>query len=549
MPLPGLIFRTDPLARPAFTARADVAVFAGLVPRRTTTPVPASLRQWLEQAGWALSAHSRPATARPDAQVETLLDVPVPIDDWGVFDALFAWERRLLQAGGTAMLPCALGAAVRAFFAEGGRRCYVVRCGDPPPLLAATGDSRTARALLLAWGPTAPPDGAARRPILPGYASRGLPASAADPTTWHGAAHVLGIDEAAMLLLPDLPDLLTPDPAPLPPPPAPPPVPEQFVTCAPVAAAAADAPPPVLFAAPRLDLAGYRGWATALRFTLDLLANAGAAQRRDVMLLTGVPLPASGPTAPSPAAEAWPLALFQDPDLFAANDVLADADRLGSARLQLSYPWVQTDISAALPEGVQSPEGTMAGAVARSVLTSGVHASAAGSLLAGITGLRPELARADVVRGLQDRADWLGDRITLLGRRSDGFILQSDATMADDPAWRAASVSRLIGTILRAGHRLGETLLFENSGEALWARTQQAVAAYLTDLWQLGALDGATPADAFEVRCDRTTMTQADIDAGRLIASVGVTAAQPVQRIIITLALSEGTGAVLAEAA
>jgi phage tail sheath protein FI len=92
-------------------------------------------------------------------------------------------------------------------------------------------------------------------------------------------------------------------------------------------------------------------------------------------------------------------------------------------------------------------------------------------------------------------------------------------------------------------------LLFESSGEALWARARQAVTAYLTNLWQLGALDGASPADAFDVRCDRTTMTQADIDAGRLIASVAVTAAQPVQRITITLALSSGSGAALAEAA
>lgn len=551
MPLPGLVFRTQSPAQNAFTSRADVAVFAGLVPRRAATPVPAALRQGLEDAGWAASPRSHPATARPDPQIEALLDVPVPIDDWAVFDALFAWERRPMQAGSATMLPCALGAAVRAFFAEGGRRCYVVRCGDPPPLLADMADSRTARALLLAWNRTAPPpDAAARCPILPGYSARGLAASAADPTTWHGAAHALGIDAAAMLLLPDLPDLLALDPSPLPPPPPPRPFPEQFVTCAPGTAAEADAGPAFAFTAPRLDLAGYRDWASALRFALDLLAPAGAAQRRDVMLLSSLPLPGSGPAAPAEGTEAWPLSLLQDPDLFHPGDALSDAHRLGSARLQLAYPWIQTELSRNLPEGVQAPEGTMAGAVARNVLMSGVHASAAGSPLAGVSGLRPELARASVVRNLPGRADWFGDRITLLGQRSDGFVLQSDATMSEDPAWRAASVSRLIANILRAGRALGDTLIFESSGETLWAQARDAVASYLTELWELGALDGRNPAEAFEVQCDRTTMTQADIDAGRLIARVGVTAAQPVQRITITLALTGGTGrAELAEAA
>jgi len=550
MPLPGLVFRTQSPAQNAFTSRADVAVFVGLVPRRAATPVPAALRQGLADAGWAASPRSHPATARPDPQIEALLDVPVLIDDWAIFDALFAWERRPFQAGSATMIPCALGLAVRAFFAEGGRRCYVVRCGDPPPLLADVADSRLARALLLAWGSMAPPDAANRRPLLPGFSGRGIPASAADPTTWHGAAHALGIEDAAMLLLPDLPDLLALDPSPLPPPPPPPPFPEQFVTCAPAAAAEADVGPAFAFTAPRLDLAGYRGWATALRFALNLLSPANAAQRRDIMLLSSLPLPGSGPSAPAEGTEAWPLSLFQHPDLFAPGDVLADADRLGSARLQLAYPWIQTELSRDLPEGVQAPEGTMAGAIARSVLTSGVHASAAGLPLAGVSGLRPEIARADVVRNVPGRADWLGDRITLLGQRSDGFVLQSDATMAEDPDWRAASVSRLIANILRAGRALGETLVFESSDETLWAQARDDVTAYLTALWELGALDGRNPAEAFEVQCDRTTMTQADIDAGRLIARIGVTAAQPVQRITITLALTGGTGgADLAEAA
>jgi phage tail sheath protein FI len=72
--------------------------------------------------------------------------------------------------------------------------------------------------------------------------------------------------------------------------------------------------------------------------------------------------------------------------------------------------------------------------------------------------------------------------------------------------------------------------------------------SFLERLRAAGALAGATPEDAYTVRCDRSTMTQADIDAGRVIATIAITAAQPIQRIIVTLALVEG-GSVTARAA
>jgi len=555
MPPPGLFFRPASPAPAAATARADVAVFVGLVARRAETAVPAGVLNALQVAGWAASATSRPQTARPDAQVTALLDVPVPVDSWELFDALFAWEARPLGgeagASGPATIPSTLGAAVRAFFAEGGRRCYVVRCGDPLPLLLDAPDARARRRQLLAWGAASPPDAATRRPLIPGLFGLGVPAAPADPTTWHGVAHGLGLDDASLVCLPDLPDLLAVEPEPLPPPPAPPPVPEQFVPCAPdiTPPGPPDATARPSVTAPRLDATGYRDWARALRFMLDLLGAPGAAGRRDLMLVAALPLPSSGAAAPPAGTARWPFALLGAAGGPLPGATYLDRDQLGSARLQLAYPWVSTTLSSVLPEGVQSPEGAVVGAIARGALLNGAHATVAGLRLATVQGLVPELARGDMLRGLPaGRADWLGDRITLVGPSVEGFVLLSDATCADEAGWRAASISRLIATILRAARTLGQGLVFETSGETLWARVRRDLSAYLTTLWDLGALDGATPAEAFDVRCDRSTMTQADLDAGRLIARVAVTAAQPVQRISVTLALT-GDAGVVAEAA
>ena len=60
----------------------------------------------------------------------TLLDVPVPLESWDAFTRLFCPEMRRLDAEGARGMGY-LAAAVRSFFEQGGRRCYVVRVGRP----------------------------------------------------------------------------------------------------------------------------------------------------------------------------------------------------------------------------------------------------------------------------------------------------------------------------------------------------------------------------------------------------------------------------------
>src|SRR5205085_5397659 len=97
--------------------------------------------------------------------------------------------------------------------------------------------------------------------------------------------------------------------------------------------------------------------------------------------------------------------------------------------------------------------------------------------------------------------------------------------------------------ILRAARRIGESLVFEISGERTWARLRAQMESLLIALYEDGALRGDTASDAFQVRCDRSTMSQADIDAGRLIAQVQLEAASPIDRIAVVFAL-DATGQV-----
>ena len=301
MPYPELILRDAPPAGEGLPSRADVAVFVGLVARRTT-PLPASIRASLERAGWAGSG----TFARTPAQVKALLDVPVAITCWDAFDALFAWDQRSLADDSPRKLACPLGLAVRSFFAEGGVKAWIVRTGDPLPLLGVA-EVRVMKRRLLSWVAAAPPpDAGLRVPLLPGLESIGSPVSASDPATWHGIAHILGIEDAAMVAVPDLTELVAPAPEPLSLLPGPPTVPEAFKPCAPTASTFELDPqssrPAVT--APRLDRPGYTLWGRSIAHVLAMMAAPrGSAHRppkRPGVLLNG-----NGAAAMPPRFRLW----------------------------------------------------------------------------------------------------------------------------------------------------------------------------------------------------------------------------------------------------
>jgi phage tail sheath protein FI len=97
-----------------------------------------------------------------------------------------------------------------------------------------------------------------------------------------------------------------------------------------------------------------------------------------------------------------------------------------------------------------------------------------------------------------------------------------------------------VASIVRAARLIGEDIVFSNSGDAGWRRLQSGLEALLLGLWGDGALDGATSKDAFEVRCNRSTMTQADLDSGRVIARIEFVVARPIERITVVLGMDEG---------
>jgi uncharacterized protein len=77
--------------------------------------------------------------------------------------------------------------------------------------------------------------------------------------------------------------------------------------------------------------------------------------------------------------------------------------------------------------------------------------------------------------------------------------------------------------------------VFEPNGETLWARVRTTVTDFLTTEWRSGMLQGTAAEQAFFVRCDPSTMTQNDLDNGRLNVVVGVAPVKPAEFVIINI--------------
>ena len=478
-----LVFETAALPLQAAPLRTDVACFIGHVAQRGAEP---------------------------------LLQLPVAIDSWADFDRLYDWRARPLRAGAPGRCASTLGAAVRSFFANGGRRVVVVRTGDPWPVLEA-----------------APPPAlrAARRAaVLPDSADF----SPFDASNWRGLFHLAGVEEAAMVCLPDLPELWAlpaPSPATARPGLAPP---EVFVECSTDEAPAAPDLGLQRIAAPRLDAVGYAGWATAVGSVRDFLAR----HRRDCLFVGALPL------ADLPAAD--PLAALLAAGVLAGNGSVAAG--ASSAFVQLAAPWLRTRTSDDMPQRLASPDGVLAGLIAANALANGTFRSAAGTLVRDIVEAEPMPAW-----GLSPDGPWaqLAERVCLFAPQPDGWALQSDVSTSPIRAWRGGQATRLMASVLRAARGIGEPAVFESNGPALWTRLRRQMESLLLDYWRAGGLGGASPDDAFEVRCDMRTMTRNDLDAGRVIAQVTLLPVASVDRITVSMVLgaAERSGVSLAEAA
>jgi len=116
-----------------------------------------------------------------------------------------------------------------------------------------------------------------------------------------------------------------------------------------------------------------------------------------------------------------------------------------------------------------------------------------------------------------------------------GFLVWGARTISDDPEWKYLSIRRYFCYLEKSIDEGTQWVVFEVNGPALWDRVRHAVEGFLLDEWKSGALLGSKPAEAYFVKCDASTMTQDDLDNGRLVCLIGVAAAKPAEFVIFRI--------------
>ena len=109
----------------------------------------------------------------------------------------------------------------------------------------------------------------------------------------------------------------------------------------------------------------------------------------------------------------------------------------------------------------------------------------------------------------------LAERVCLFATEPDGWALQSDVTTSPQDGVAPGGVSRLMATVSARGARRRRGRAVRAERTALWARLRARIEDLLTDFWREGALARRhRPPRPSSVRCDRSTMTQNDLDTG-----------------------------------
>ena len=208
-----------------------------------------------------------------------------------------------------------------------------------------------------------------------------------------------------------------------------------------------------------------------------------------------------------------------------------------SSYVAIYYPWIRVVDPGSGATLLIPQAGHVAGIYAATDEARGVHKAPANVEVAGILvndlpGDQKPL-QYTVSKGDQEILNPLGINVIRDFRASGlGCRVWGARTLSSDAQWRYINVRRLFIFVEQSVIRGTQWVVFEPNDEMTWARVRRSISDFLTGVWQSGALVGATPDEAFFVRCDNTTMTQDDIDNGRLICLIGMAPAKPAEFVI-----------------
>ncbi|MCA1692277.1 MAG: phage tail sheath subtilisin-like domain-containing protein [Actinobacteria bacterium] len=204
------------------------------------------------------------------------------------------------------------------------------------------------------------------------------------------------------------------------------------------------------------------------------------------------------------------------------------------------YPWIKVanpvatngDRIISVP-----PSGHMAGVWARTDETRGVWKAPANETVRGALDVETPMTKAE-----QGLLNPIGVNC-IRGFGTRGIRIWGARTLSSNPSWNYLNVRRLFNMVETTIMDGTQWVVFEPNDLALWQKVKRTLNAYLTGLWREGALFGATPDEAFFVKCDAENNPPDSIDLGRLIVEVGIAPVKPAEFVIFRISQWQGGSA------
>ncbi len=220
---------------------------------------------------------------------------------------------------------------------------------------------------------------------------------------------------------------------------------------------------------------------------------------------------------------------------FAIFDSLKGQDPSGvtkpheSSFAALYYPWIYVKQTGTGQMCLVPPGGHVAGIYARVDIEQGIHKAPTNQIVQGAADLEFAVnqRQQDMLnpQGINCINNFVGRGIRVWGAR----------TLSNSPETKYVTVRRLLIYLEQSIAKGTAWATFELNNEATWMKVKTAIENFLNQTWRTGMLLGAKQQEAYFVKCDRTTMTQNDIDNGQLNVLIGVAVTKPAEFIIIRI--------------
>ena len=211
------------------------------------------------------------------------------------------------------------------------------------------------------------------------------------------------------------------------------------------------------------------------------------------------------------------------------DDVIAHRDIFDTHYAALYHPWLEVFDPLDKKNLAIPPSGSMAGIYARSDNSRGVHKAPANEVVRACVGLDCQFNKGeqDILnpKGVNLIRSFPGMGIRVWGAR----------TATSNPSWKYVNVRRLFIFVEESIKANTNWAVFEPNDEVLWTRVKRTIDVFLTGLWRNGYLAGNATSEAFFVNIGRDTMSQDDIDNGRLICVIGIAPVKPAEFVVFRI--------------